>query len=396
MLRIPLTILALFLALATAYAQDIQLGASIQLTGPEANIGRYYRDGYELAVDRINAQGGVKVGGTAHNFAIKMLDNQSDVNLCKRQYVQLVTQDKINLLLGSYASNYVLASSSVAEKYEVPMLQGGGASDQIFSRGYKYIFGLLPVASQYFGSTVDMMTRLNPAPKTVALLYADDAFDTAVAAGTRKDIAAAGLTAAIDERYSNNASDFSTLLARIKSARPDAVLVAGHETEVLNFIRQSKSLDVNAKLSAFTVGVQSADFRKSLGGDANYGYGMTPWLPLASAKDAAFGDAGKFAADYKARFGYEADYHGAAAAAVVQAFAKALEKAGSSDPKAVRNAIAKLDFESQYGRIRFSETGQISLPQTVVQVQKGELVAVFGSNGFLVKPQYPTPEWKQR
>lgn len=396
MLRISFTIFAFFLALTTAYAQDIQLGASLQLTGPEANIGRYYRDGYQLAVDRINAQGGVKVGGTAHKLAIKMLDNQSDVNLCVRQYVQLVTQDKINLLLGSYASNYVLASESVAEQYEVPMLQGGGASDQIFSRGYKYIFGLLPVASRYFGSTVEAMTKLNPAPKSVALLYADDAFDTAVANGTRKQLAAAGLPAAIDERYSNNATDFSSLLARIKSTHPDAVLVAGHETEILNFIRQSKSLDVNPKLYAFTVGVQSADFRKALGADADYAFGMTSWLPSASAKDSLFGDAKKFAADYKARFGYEADYHGAAAVAVVEAFAKALETAGTAEPKAVRAAIAKLDFETQYGRIRFSEAGQIDLPQTVVQVQKGELVAVFGSTGFLVKPLYPMPEWKQR
>ncbi|MFI5399433.1 MAG: amino acid ABC transporter substrate-binding protein [SAR324 cluster bacterium] len=396
MLRISFTIFAFFLALTTAYAQDIQLGASLQLTGPEANIGRYYNDGYQLAVDRINAQGGVKVGGTVHKLAIKMLDNQSDVNLCVRQYVQLVTQDKIDLLLGPYASPAVLASSSVAEKYEVPMLQGGGASDQIFSRGYKYIFGLLPVASRYFGSTVELMTRLKPAPKSVALLYADDAFDTAVAIGTRKQIVAAGLPLTIDEKYSNNATDFSSLLARIKSAQPDAVLVAGHETEVLNFIRQSKSLDVNPKFYAFTVGVQSADFRKALGADADYAFGMTSWLPSAGAKDALFGDAGKFAADYKTRFGYEADYHGAAAAAVVEAFAKALEAAGTAQPKAVRDAIAKLDFETQFGRIRFNNVGQIDLPQVVVQVQKGKLEPVFGGTGSMTKPLYPMPEWKQR
>jgi len=396
MLRTIVTVFAFLLALPTAYAQDIQLGASLQLTGASANIARYYRDGYALAIDRVNAGGGVKVGGQSRKLALKILDNQSDVNLSVRQYGQLVTQDKINLLLGPYESGYVLATSSVAEKYEVPMLHGGGASDQIYSRGYKYIFGVLPVASRYFASTVEAMTKLNPAPKSAALLFADDAFDTAVANGTRKQLVAAGLEVKLDERYSSNATDFGSLLARIKSLAPDAVLVAGHEAEILNFIRQAKSNDVNPKLFAFTVGVQSDDFRKSLGADADYAYGMTSWLPVASSKDALFGDAAKFAEIYKARFGYEPDYHGAAAAAAVEGFAKAIESAGTDEPKAVRAAIAKLDFGTQYGRIRFSPVGQVDLPQVVIQLQKGKLVPVYGEAGFMAKPLYPTPPWKQR
>jgi len=392
-----LAVLGCMLLSATlARADTIRLGASLQLTGPLAGIARYYRDGYELAVDRVNAAGGVKMGGKVYQFELRMLDNQSDVNLSVRQYVQLITQDNIAILLGPYASDYVLADSSVAEKYELPMIQGGGASDQIFSRGYKYGFGVLPVASRYFSSTVEAMPKLTPAPKTVALLFADDAFDTAVANGTRKLVVQHGMQLVLDERYSNNATDFSSLLARIKSVQPDAVLVAGHETEILNFIRQAKSLNVNPKLYAFTVGVQSDDFRRALGPDADYAFGMTSWLPIASAKDPYFGDGAAFAEAYKKRFGYDADYHGAAAAAVVECYAKALEAAGTTEPKALRAAIAKLDFASQLGRIRFNEVGQIDLPQTLVQVQKGKLVPVYGDTGFMNKPLYPMPEWKQR
>ena len=118
----------------------------------------------------------MKIGNTREKLVLKMLDNQSDVNLSVRQYVQLVSQDKVNLLLGPFASDFVLADSAIAEKYSIPMIQGGGASDQIFSRGYKYIFGTLPPASDYFQSTLDLMGQLKPPPKTIALLYADDAF----------------------------------------------------------------------------------------------------------------------------------------------------------------------------------------------------------------------------
>jgi branched-chain amino acid transport system substrate-binding protein len=384
-------------ALATpAVAQVVTLGASVQESGPLANTGRYYRDGYEFAVQRINDKGGIDVGGKHYKIELKILDNQSDVNLSVRQYVQLLTRDKVNLLLGPFASDFALADSSVAEKYEVPMVQGGGASDQIFTRNYKYIFGTLPSATKYFEGTVEAMTKLKPEPKKVALLYADDAFDVSVAKGTREDVTKAGMQLIADQRYSSNATDFSSILSSLRASQPDAVLVAGHETEVLNFIRQAKSLDFSPKLYAFTVGVPTADFRKALGSDANYAFGMTSWLPLPANKDDWFGDAAKFATEYKAKYGYDPDYHAASAVADVEVFAKAVAKAGTVDPKKVRDAIAGIDFESLYGRVRFSPQGQIQLPQTTVQVQKGQVVPVYGASGFINQPLYPMPAWDKR
>ena len=125
-----------------------------ELTGQFANTGRYYRDTYQFAVDKINSAGGVQIGGAHEKLSLKILDNQSDVNLSVRQYVQLVTQDKVNFLLGPFASDFALADSAISEKYNIPMIQGGGASDQIYSRGYKYIFGTLPSATNYFQSTI--------------------------------------------------------------------------------------------------------------------------------------------------------------------------------------------------------------------------------------------------
>jgi len=378
------------------FAAPIELGASVQLTGQFANTGRYYGDAYQFAVEKINAAGGVKVGNTREKLNLKILDNQSDVNLSVRQYVQLVTQEKVNFLLGPFASDFALADSAISEKYNIPMIQGGGASDQIFSRKYKYIFGTLPPASDYFQSTLDLMGQLKPPPATLALLFADDAFDVSVADGTRKAVGKTKFKLVVDQRYSSKASDFNSILSLIKSQSVDAILVAGHETEILNFIRQAKTLNVNPKLYSFTVGVPSADFRAALGQDGDYAFGMSSWVPSAGLKDDYFGNAEKFANDYKKRFGYEPDYHAASAVADVQAFVKAIESANSIDPEKVRDAIAKLDFDSLYGRIRFNSAGQINLPQTVVQVQKGKLVPIYGPKGLLEQPLYPMPEWSKR
>ena len=387
---------ALVAAPALADTAPITLGAAVQMTGALANTGRYYRDGYQLAVERINARGGVTVAGEKHPLALKLYDSQSDVNLGVRQYVQLVTQDKVRLLLGPYSSNDALDDSSVAEKYQVPMVQGGGASSQIFSRGYRYVFGTLPPADDYFDSTIKMLLKMSPRPKSVALVSADDSFDVSVAKGTRKLLAAAGLEVVVDKQYPEHSSEFSSILSLIKSKEPDVVLWTGHESQALNFIRQMKSLGVSPKLMAsFTVGVPTADFRKALGKDAEYAFGMTPWLPTSALADDWFGDAEQFAKAYQQKLGYAPDYHAASAVADVEVFAKAIEAAGSLDPAKVRDAIARIDFQCLYGRVRFGPNGQIALPQTVVQIQNGQVVPVCAED-FIGQPRYPVPAWSKR
>ena len=113
-----------------------------------------------------------------------------------------------------------------------------------------------------------MLGKLDPKVQTVAVVAADDSFDVSVARGTRKLVEKAGFKLVVDLQYRGNSSDFSSVLSLIKSAEPDAILWSGHEPEALNFIRQAKSLDANAKyFYAFTVGVPTADFRRGLARD---------------------------------------------------------------------------------------------------------------------------------
>ncbi len=398
-MRRLLLVLATAIALtgpARAASGPITLGAAVQVTGALANTGRYYRDGYQLAVDQINAKGGVTVAGRKQQLALKLLDNQSDVNLGVRQYVQLLRQEKVNFLLGPFSSNDALDDSSVAEKYQVPMVQGGGASSQIFARGYRYIFGTLPPADDYFDSTIQMLLRLAPRPRTAALVCADDSFDVSVAAGARKLLAAAGIQIVVDKGYPEHTPEFSSILSLIKAKDPDIVLWSGHEPQALNFIRQAKSLGVNPRLMfSYTVGVPAADFRRALGKDAEYAFGMTPWLPSEALQDDWFGDGAAFARLYQQRFGYPPDYHAASAVTDVEVFAKAIESAGSLDPAKVRDAIARIDFRSLYGRVRFGPNGQMAMPQTVVQIRNGEVVPIYAED-FINKPFYPVPPWNRR
>jgi len=241
-----------------------------------------------------------------------------------------------------------------------------------------------------------MLGTLDPRVQSVALVAADDSFDVSVAKGTRALLEKAGLKLVVDQQYRENSGDFSSILALIKSAQPDAILWSGHEPEALNFIRQAKSLDANPKyFYSFTVGVPTADFRSALGKDANLAFGMTPWLPSERLKDDWFGDGAQFAKLYKEKFGYDPDYHAASAIADVETVAKAVEAAGTLDPKKVRDAIAKVDFHCVYAHVKFQPNGQIDLPQTVIQIQDGKVTEIY-TESFVNKPVYPIPPWDKR
>jgi branched-chain amino acid transport system substrate-binding protein len=381
----------------TAWSADtIVLGTAMSLTGKYAREGKFYADAYTITIDAINRAGGVKVGGKSYKLELKMYDDQSDPNLCVRLYTRLVTSDKVNFLLGPYSSGITIPASSVSEKYEIPMVQGGGASGQIFSRGYKYIFGTLPKAEFYFQSAVEAAVKMTPPVKTAALLYSNEAFDRSVGEGTRQWLREQKVEKVYDEEYQPATQDFTSILAVLKSKSPDLILLAGHTENSLNFIRQAQAADVNPKMWVFTVGPPTADFRKVLGKTADYAYGVTPWLEDMEVGGEIFKSAREFGKQFKERFGYDADYHVASGAADVLIYKFAIEKANSLDPKKVRDAIAGLDVETLYGRIKFEPTGQIAMGQVLIQIQEGKVVPVYAAGKFIGKPLYPMPSWGQR
>lgn len=382
---------------APAFAADeIVLGSAISQTGKYAREGKFYVDAYTLTVDAVNKAGGVKVVGKPYKLALKLYDDQSDPNLSVRLFTRLVTSDKVNFLLGPYSSGITIPASAVSEKYEVPMVQGGGASGKIFDRGYKYIFGTLPKAEFYFQAAIEAGAKFTPRVQSAALLYSNEAFDRSVADGARQWIKEQKIDKVYDEEYQPSTQDFTSVLAVLKSKSPDLVLVAGHEENALNFIRQAQAADLAPKMMVFTVGPPTADFRKTLGKAAEYVFGITPWLPDMEVGGEIFKSARDFAKQFQDRFGYEADYHVASGAADVLVYKAAIEKAQSLDAKKVRDALAAVDVETFYGRVKFEPTGQIAMGQVLVQIQEGKVVPVYAFGKMLGKPVYPAPKWSMR
>jgi branched-chain amino acid transport system substrate-binding protein len=372
----------------------IKLGCAISFTGKESRTGKLYRDSYDMAVEQINKSGGVKVGKHTYQLKIVYYDDESDPNKSSKFVEKLIAEDKVDFLLGPYSSGITIPDSLVAERYKVPMIQGGGASEKIFSRGNKYIFGTLPPAGQYFKSTLEMLKTFSPAPKTIAILYSDDKFDISVAEGTDKLAKEMGFEVVLYEKYAVNATDFTSIITKIKALKTDVVLVSGHTEESLNFTQQAKELDVNPKLISMTVGPSEADFRKSLGKDAEYIYGVASWSTQMNFKGHLFKDTQEFVKEFKAKYQYDPDYHNASGIADVAVFKDAIERAGSLKREKVRAAIAATNLSTIYGNVEFSSNGQIKGTSVALQILGGEIYQVY-PNG-VKQPVYPFPSWKMR
>ena len=386
-------------AAGAASAGTITLGAAVSLTGKTNNEGKYTKDGYDLAVEAINAAGGVKVGDKCYKFALKSYDDESNADTSAKLTEKLITEDKVNLLLGPYGSGPTRTASVISEKYKVPMVEANGAAEDIFSRGFKYSFGILSPGKNYLRGVLEMALSLDPTLKNVAILVENDVFALEVAAGAKDYAESKGMKVVYNEKYPSATKDVSSLLTVVKGLNPDIILGSGHLEDSILVVKQAKDVGVNAKVWGFSVGPATPEFRASLKKDADFVFGGAQWTTaLKYNGDDVFKTSENYTKLFMAKFNYEPPYQSAESSAAVITYQKAIEKAGSLDADKVRDALAGLDFISFYGQVKFDPRGiNIYKPMAVEQLQTdGKKRTVWPADVAEAKPQYPAPTWDKR
>jgi branched-chain amino acid transport system substrate-binding protein len=392
---------ALFSAsLVPALADDtIVFGAPLAATGRDAREGTLTREGYDFWKDYTNAHGGLTVGGKKYKVDIKYYDDESNPQTTARLTERLIDQDKVNFILGPYGSGPAFAAAAVVERKKVPMVEGNGSAEKVFSQGFTYTFAVLSPAKRYLEGVVDMAMHQNPKAKTVAVTAANDVFSLEVAQGAADFAKAHGLSVVYFNKYPADTTDLSAVVSAIKSAKPDLILNGGHLQDALLLHRALKEQDVTAMGYGYSVGPDTPDFRKVLGSDANYVFGAAQWSVSAKYKGAPgfIATSQEYTKAFVAKYHHDPDYHNAESSATALAFQYAIEKANSLDPKAVRDALAALDVTTFYGLLKFDSRGiNVYKPMVVNQIQKGELKTVWPSAAAVTKPMWPTPPWAKR
>ncbi|MFT4921308.1 MAG: branched-chain amino acid transport system substrate-binding protein [Haloarculaceae archaeon] len=379
--------------------KTITLGGSMSLSGDNANLGQLYRDSYDLTIQRINESGGVEAGdGNTYELEMELRDDGTDPSTARGIYQELITQESIDYLLGPYASSVTLPASAVAAANQKPMVEGGGASPEIFSQGNEWIFGLLPTADRYALSTVDMAMSQDSAPSSAAILAQDDTFSQFAAEGVKNKIEGMdGLSLDVNRTFPTNTSDLSTELGEVRSTEADLLLLCAHQRHATIAAGQLESQDINVDLAMSTVGSLTDSFKEETGPQGNYWYGPSSWATNATFSDAVYGGTQDYVSAVQDQFDYMPDYHSAAGATVIETFAEAFRQVDEVAPTPVRDAIRDIEFTSLYGDISFADNGVINKDMLVYQWQPdaGKTI-VYPESVQQNAPVYPMPDWSER
>src|SRR5256712_10875018 len=269
---------------APTTGSTIVFGAALSLTASQAKEGGLPKQGYDLGLAWIKARGGIVVNNVKHPVDIKYEDDQSNANLSATLVQKLITDEKANFTPGPYGSAATASDAIVAERNSIPMVEANGAAQSIFSKGYKFTFGVLSPANKYLTDVIDMAATLTPQPTTIAMLTANDNFSVEVAKAVEDYAPTKGMQVVFTKQYPAAAPDVTGLISQAKQKNPDIVMNSGHLAESIAINKAAKQLGLDAKIFAYSVGPSTPDFISALGGDANYVYDGSQWTPQVKYK----------------------------------------------------------------------------------------------------------------
>ncbi len=382
---------------AFAACEMISLGSAISFTGKYSTNGIHARNGYDLAVKRVNEMGGVKIGDKCYNLAVKYYDDESTPARTAQLLERLIKQDGVKYTLGPYSSATTKAAAPVIEKYKIPMVEAEGASRSLFNKGYKYLFCVISTSEQYLASSIALAAEIaekngkKPSDVKVAMAFENDPFSLDVRAGVIDDVKKYGLTIVIDDKLPRDLSDMSATLTKVKAVKPDLLLVSGHSKGAATAARQIKELKIDTPMIAITH-CEAAKIVKKFGGAVDGFLCPTQWAETLSYKGKYFGTAAEYDKLFKATYeGYKnVPYQAAQASAAVLVWKEAFEKAQSLDTDKVRDALASTEMQTFYGNIKFAKEGNnISKPMVLRQIQDGKFNVVAPSKWASHKVVHP-------
>jgi branched-chain amino acid transport system substrate-binding protein len=380
-------LLAPVLATTSLAQNPLKIGASLSLTGTYAALGQNQQRGYQLCAKHVNEKGGV----LGRKIEFVPYDDQSQPATGVRLYEKLITQDKVDVVLGPYSSAITEAVANVNEKYKLPMVAPMASTTSIFKKGRKFIFMVQSPAEVYLEGLVDVAAKKGL--KTVALINEDTLFPKATVQGTIELAKKKGLQVVFVEAYPKGNTDFSAILTKLRAANPDVLGAATYFDDAVAITRQMRELNFNPKMYGVTVGGDLPKFYELLGKNAEYVYGATQWepeLPYSGSKE--------FVEAYKKEFpGADLSYHSAGGYGGCQVLVEAIKRAGSLDSEKIRAEILKLDFNTIYGAFNVDEDGfQVSHKMVMFQWQDGKKVIVWPDDLAMGQLRFPTPPWNQR
>lgn len=378
---------------ARAAPSEVVIGAPNSLTGGFGEGGRQVVIGLQIAVEQVNAAGGIKSLAGAKLRVISGDTSSDDPALAASVTRRMVSQDKVSVLVGAHTSTMTLSAQIEAERGEVPILTTSYA-DQIVQRGYKYTFKIPPQASALSATGMEDTIALYQQIKgtkidRVAIFYGADAASQAIGKAYLDYAKSKSIPVVANGTFPGNLSDPTAIVGPVLANKPQILFMNAFLNDMILVTRALRSLGVTIPVVGSGSGISVKSISQSLGKDANNLMGTLAWnwdLPTPGAEE--------FRVAYKKANPTEpfAPQESGEGFAIGSIIAAALEDAKSADPKAIRDALTRVKLQTVLpgGPVTFGENGQNSNARGIlVSWINGELRTIWPKEYASAVPPLP-------
>ena len=373
---------------APAFAQDIRIGYAISRTGPFAAGAQISQEpNYIMWAEQVNAAGGLNVGGKKRKVELIGYDDRSEVETMVRTYEKLMGSDKVDLILPPWGTGMNFALMPLAQRHRYPMLSPTATGRKLLSLKNPYFFPLLQQPDVMMEALATFLKVRGT--KTAAVIHVDELFGLEQAAALEREFKAKGIEIVEKKSYPIGVKDLQPVLRDIKEKNPGAFVALSYPPDTFLITGQSKALGFNPSAFYAAVGSAFPVYRDKMGAATVEGVmGLGTWNPKMSPQAKAYFDA------HVARWKKEPDRWASAHCwAGLQILQQAVEKVGL-DRQKLRDHIARTEFDTVIGKIRFKNGENVATPGVVSQWQNGEFEVVWPPDRATASSLFPKPAWR--
>ena len=362
---------------STSAMADVKIGVINSLSGNFAAFGQRYNTGMQVALEEINANGGIN--GEKLDLIIE--DDRSEAQSALAA-VESLNKQQVPLIIGSYASGITGPISKVVTRQKIPLIVLGSADDSITKPGSDWVFrakhNSTIVANAYF-DYFDNLRKSNPEIKKIAVMYGNGAWPTSMSEEGIRQAEKRGYEIVGKQAYDQGTTDFRPILNKFRAANPDILLTSSYADDGIAIARQIKEVGLNAKVVAIDTASSMVSFIQQVGNPSENIVSAVSWSP-----DVKYEGTPELYERLKKKAKEDPSFYEAEGYLALTVAADALRRAKSLDRDTVRDALTKTDLKTPVTDVKFENydgfKGQNPIKSVIVQIQNGKHVTVFPEN----------------
>lgn len=378
----------------------VHIGASLPLTGPYEKVSRICKDAFDFWTRTYD--GKMVVAGRERAVKWTIYDDENNASRAAQLTEKLISDDKVDLVVGTYGTDTVLAQGAIVRKHGRVFVQAGASSIRVDEElGGHTAFTANGRVGTYCAGAMDFLASRTPKPKKLGLVIMDDPVYHEIGQGVKDKCAQHGIDVVTEVVLPMNVQDLRPTALKLRGAgQLDIVYNTGWDVICIKLAEEMSAIGVNPK--AFVGGhlTTSPVVKETLGSKMQGIIGSTVWLPQFKYRDDKYASAQEFAEKFKADYGYLPTYQAAFSYILPYIYQRALREADPQDPfnpKTLRERLSRLDLKDTiWGPVSFDERGRIRRDAApAVQWTGDPTAAIIVAPADMAESAgvYPKPAW---